>query len=77
MGGPGRVTLAAPRRGGERERLEETVRHFLSTGNITTTAQVLFCHRNTILNRLHRFQDLTGIDLAVPAQVARLVVARA
>ncbi|WP_210412295.1 hypothetical protein [Pseudarthrobacter sp. NIBRBAC000502772] len=46
----------SPRRGGERERLEETVRHFLSTGNITT-------------------QDLTGIDLAVPAQVARLVVA--
>ena len=37
--------------------------------------QALFCHRNTILNRLHRFQDLTGIDLAVPAQAARLVVA--
>jgi hypothetical protein len=65
----------APCRGGERERLEETVRHFLSTGNITTTAQALFCHRNTILNRLNRFQDLTGIDLAVPAQAARLVVA--
>jgi len=65
----------SPCRGGERERLEETVRHFLSTGNITTTAQALFCHRNTILNRLHRFQDLTGIDLAVPSQAARLVVA--
>lgn len=35
----------SPCRGGERERLEETVRHFLSTGNITTTALVLFCHR--------------------------------
>lgn len=65
----------SPCRGGERERLEETVRHFLSTGNITITAQALFCHRNTILNRLHRFQDLTGIDLAVPSQAARLVVA--
>lgn len=65
----------SPCRGGERERLEETVRHFLSTGNITTTAQALFCHRNTILNRLHRFQDLTGIDLAVPSEAARLVVA--
>jgi PucR C-terminal helix-turn-helix domain/RsbT co-antagonist protein rsbRD N-terminal domain len=65
----------SPCRGGERERLEETVRHFLSTGNITTTAQALFCHRNTILNRLNRFQDLTGIDLTVPAQSARLVVA--
>jgi hypothetical protein len=62
-------------RGGERERLEETVRHFLSTGNITTTAQELFCHRNTILNRLNRFEELTGIDLTVPAQAARLVVA--
>jgi len=62
-------------RGGERERLEETVRHFLSTGNVTATAQELFCHRNTILNRLTRFQDLTGIDLTVPEQAARLVVA--
>lgn len=62
-------------RDGERERLTETVRHFLHTGNITTTAQELFCHRNTILNRLNRFQELTGIDLAVPAQAARLVVA--
>lgn len=62
-------------RDGERERLTETVRNFLHTGNITTTAQELFCHRNTILNRLNRFQELTGIDLAVPAQAARLVVA--
>ena len=62
-------------RGGERERLMETVQHFLSTGNVTATAEQLFCHRNTILNRLNRFQDLTAIDLAVPAQAARLVIA--
>jgi hypothetical protein len=62
-------------RDGERERLEETVRHFLRTGNITATAQALYCHRNTILNRVSRFQDLTGIDLTVPAESARLVVA--
>lgn len=62
-------------RGGERERLIETVQHYLSTGNITATAEQLFCHRNTILNRLNRFQELTGIDLTVPAQAARLVVA--
>jgi hypothetical protein len=62
-------------RGGERERLEETVRHYLETGSVTTTAQQLFCHRNTILNRISRFQELTGVDLAVPAQTARLVVA--
>lgn len=62
-------------RSGERERLEETVRHFLTTGSITTTAQELFCHRNTILNRLNRFEELTGISLTVPDQAARLVVA--
>jgi hypothetical protein len=62
-------------RGGERERLTETVRHYLSTGNVTATADQLFCHRNTILNRINRFGELTGIDLTVPAQAARLVVA--
>jgi hypothetical protein len=62
-------------RGGERERLTETVRHYLSTGNITATAEQMFCHRNTILNRINRFEELTGIDLTVPAQAARLVVA--
>lgn len=62
-------------RSGERERLEETVRHFLQTGSVTATAERLFCHRNTILNRIGRFQDLTGLDLAVPAQAARVVVA--
>jgi len=62
-------------RGGERERLMDTVQHFLSTGNITATAEQLFCHRNTILNRLNRFQELTGIDLTIPSKAARLVVA--
>jgi hypothetical protein len=62
-------------RGGERDRLVETVRNYLETGSITTTAKQLFCHRNTILNRISRFQELTGVDLAVPAQAARLVVA--
>ncbi|MET3368483.1 UNVERIFIED_CONTAM: hypothetical protein ABIE34_001723 [Jeotgalibacillus campisalis] len=62
-------------RGGERERLLDTVRSYLITGNITSTAEQLFCHRNTILNRINRFQELTGIDLAVPSMTARLVVA--
>ena len=62
-------------RGGERERLLETVRNYLNTGNITVTSEQLFCHRNTILNRLNRFEELTGIDLAVPAKSARLIVA--
>ncbi|NYD78662.1 helix-turn-helix domain-containing protein [Arthrobacter cupressi] len=59
----------------ERERLEETARSILATGNVTATAAALFCHRNTILNRMARFQEVTGIDLTVPEQAARLVVA--
>ncbi|WP_120522330.1 helix-turn-helix domain-containing protein [Arthrobacter celericrescens] len=59
----------------ERERLEETARSILATGNVTATAAALFCHRNTILNRMARFQEVTGIDLSVPEQAARLVVA--
>jgi hypothetical protein len=58
----------------ERERIEETVRSFLGCGSVNVTAQRLFCHRNTILNRLNRFEELTGIDLMVPTQSARLVL---
>ncbi|AXJ10894.1 CdaR family transcriptional regulator [Arthrobacter sp. PM3] len=62
-------------RGVERERLIEAVHHFLRSGNVSLTAEQLFCHRNTVLNRLSRFRELTGIDPAVPDQAARLVVA--
>ena len=64
-----------PCRGAERERLTEAARYFLQSGSVALTAEGLFCHRNTVLNRLNRFQELTGIDLTVPNQVARLVVA--
>jgi hypothetical protein len=59
----------------ERERLEETVRVFMQSGSVSDTAGTLYCHRNTILNRLRRFQDLTGLDLMVPVQAARAVIA--
>ncbi len=59
----------------ERDRLVEAVRHFLRSGNVSITAEELFCHRNTVLNRLSRFRELTGIDPSVPDQAARLVVA--
>ena len=59
----------------ERERLEETVRAFLASGNVAATAAAEYRHRNTILNRLRRFEELTGLDLMVPAQAARVVVA--
>ena len=59
----------------ERASVEEAVRSYLRTGNIAETARELFCHRNTVTNRLRRFHELTGIDLTVPAQAARAVVA--
>lgn len=59
----------------EVERLRETVACFLGNGSVSATATALYCHRNTIVNRLRRFREITGIDLAVPAQAARVVVA--
>lgn len=59
----------------ELERLRETVTCFLLNGNVAVTAETLFCHRNTILNRLRRFKEVTGIDLTVPAEIARVVIA--
>ncbi|EMY32688.1 hypothetical protein D477_018686 [Arthrobacter crystallopoietes BAB-32] len=59
----------------ERERLTEAVQSYLSTGSIAESAARLFCHRNTLMNRLRRFTELTGTDPTIPAQAARLVVA--
>lgn len=58
----------------ERTRLEAAVRSYLRTGNISASSHELFCHRNTLANRLRRFAELTGVDPAVPEQAARLVV---
>ncbi|WP_162943605.1 helix-turn-helix domain-containing protein [Arthrobacter celericrescens] len=59
----------------ERERLEETAREYMRNGSTAETATLLYCHRNTILNRLNRFREVTGIDLLVPERAAQLVVA--
>lgn len=59
----------------EVDRLRETVTCFLINGSISETAADLFCHRNTILNRLRRFKEITGLDPGVPAQAARIVIA--
>ncbi|MFC5337114.1 PucR family transcriptional regulator [Leucobacter denitrificans] len=58
----------------ERARLEEAVRSYLATGSISESAALLFCHRNTLANRLRRFAEITGVDPLLPTDAARLVV---
>lgn len=59
----------------ERERLVATVRSYMQTGSIKETAEAVFCHRNTVVNRLSTFTRLTGLDVTVPEQAALAVVA--
>lgn len=59
----------------ERERLQETVIAFLETGSVQQTAAALFYHRNTVLKRLNKFTELTGIDVTVPVEAATAVLA--
>lgn len=58
----------------ERRRLREAVAAYLESGSISQAAEHLYCHRNTLMNRLKRFAQLTGVDPAIPVQAARLVV---
>lgn len=62
---------------GERSRLLETAAAYLRTGSAGAVAGELYCHRNTVLNRLRRIDELTGCDLTRPDQAALFTVARA
>jgi hypothetical protein len=60
----------------ERDVLLETLGVWLDTGcSVTATAARLYCHRNTVLNRLRRFAELTGRDVTVPADAAVVLLA--
>lgn len=58
----------------ERARIVETARSYLATGSVATTASALYCHRNTVMTRMRRFRELTGLDLAVPRDAALATV---
>ncbi|WP_406458370.1 helix-turn-helix domain-containing protein [Streptomyces sp. NBC_00876] len=62
--------LAAP----DRKDLMETLTAWLdsATGSTTEIAEILYCHRNTVRNRLDRVSRLTGRSLLRPADVAAL-----
>lgn len=60
----------------ERDRLLETVRaHLDGDGSPSSTARTLYRHRNTVLNHLRRFEELTGLDLSRPSGVVTAVLA--
>ena len=59
----------------ERDRLIETVQAYLRSGSVSETAGELYCHRNTVLNRLARFGQLTGFDTANPQDAATVIAA--
>lgn len=58
----------------ERERLLQAVRMYAETGSVKESAQRLYCHRNTMVNRLRAFHELTGLDVTVPNQAAWALV---
>lgn len=59
----------------EKERLIETVQAYLRSGSVSDVAGELYCHRNTVLNRLARFAKLTGYDPASPQDAATVIAA--
>ncbi|XTR51736.1 helix-turn-helix domain-containing protein [Pseudarthrobacter sp. So.54] len=40
-------------------------RSYGRTGSIKETSEELFCHRNTVVNRLHSLHEVIGLDLTV------------
>ena len=69
--------------GAERRPLIDTLETWvLSGGSVRRTAELAHCHRNTVLNRLHRITQLTGhkfdggefeIELALALRAVRLL----
>ncbi|HEV8623254.1 MAG TPA: helix-turn-helix domain-containing protein, partial [Acidimicrobiia bacterium] len=59
-----------------RSLLLETLRVWLAAGgNTAAAAEALYCHRNTVRNRLQRLEELTGRSLEDPRGLAELFVA--
>lgn len=56
--------------------LLETLRVWLAAGgNTAAAAKALYCHRNTVRNRLQRLEELTGRSLEDPRGLAELFMA--
>lgn len=60
----------------DQEILLTTLRAWLDCGgNTSAAARILYCHRNTVRNRLRRLEDLTGQSLSDPRGAANLAIA--
>ncbi|WP_433171531.1 PucR family transcriptional regulator [Actinoallomurus sp. CA-150999] len=60
----------------ERTRLLETLQGWLETDGTTgQVARHLYRHRNTVINHLRRVEELSGLSLTRPRDVATLVLA--
>ncbi len=56
--------------------LLRTLRVYLAAnGNITATAELLFLHRNSVLYRLQRIEELSGLELREASVRLTLLVA--
>jgi sugar diacid utilization regulator len=62
----------------DRELLVETLTVWLDEdGSAQRAAARLYCHRNTVLNRLRRFEQLTGRSLTRPSDAVEVSLALA
>lgn len=62
--------------GGDRDAVLATLDAWFGSGGSTPrAAAVLHCHRNTVLHRLRRIEQLTGLAVTDPAQGAQLYLA--
>jgi hypothetical protein len=59
----------------ERRRLLEAVTAYCGSGSVAEAGRTLYCHRNTVLNRLNRFAELTGYRPTRPADAATVLFA--
>ncbi|MGX1885927.1 PucR family transcriptional regulator [Streptomyces sp. NPDC055287] len=60
----------------DREILFDTLRVWIEKGgSAVQTARHMLCHRNTVLNRLRRFEQTTGLALSRPRDLVQLTLA--
>lgn len=59
----------------EQPLIVETVETYLRTGSVKATAEASFCHRNTVINRLHQFAEATDYVVTLPYDAAAIILA--